>query len=117
MLAEDRDMFRRLAGAVAENAHVTVCTMTIVEATHSRTNKARLAWTLSQVSVEPVTADVARHAAYLLRSAGNLHGHKHAIDAVVAAIAVRSHGPVTVLTSDPEDMARLCGPQVKIVKV
>jgi predicted nucleic acid-binding protein len=117
MIAEDRATFRRLAGAIAEDARVTVCAMTIVEATHGRTKKERLAWTLSRVFVEPVTHEIAGHACMLLRAAGNLHGHKHAIDAVVAATAIRSAGPVTVLTSDPEDMSRLCGPQVKIVKI
>ena len=117
MLADDRATFRRLAGAIAEDARVTVCAMTVVEASHSRTKKERLAWTLSHVFVEPVTEEIARHASFLLRAAGGLHGHEHAIDAVVAATAIRSPGPVTVLTSDPEDMALLCGPQVKIVKI
>lgn len=53
----------------------------------------------------------------LLREAGGLAGHKYAIDAMVAATALRSAKPVTVLTSDTEDMVMLCGPGVTVVKV
>jgi hypothetical protein len=37
--------------------------------------------------VEPLTKDLARQASGLLKSAG-LHGHKYAIDAMVAATAI-----------------------------
>jgi hypothetical protein len=40
------------------------------------------------------------------RPAG-LHGHKCAIDAVLSATALTAPGPVSVLTSDPEDIAAL----------
>lgn len=46
-----------------------------------------------------------------------LHGHKYAIDAVVAATAMRVSGRSVVLTSDPEDMIMLCGGRVRILKV
>ena len=62
-----------------------------------------------------MTAEVARLASKLLRDAGNLHGHKFAIDAMVAATARRLSGQVIVLTSDPEDLTLLCGPGVRIV--
>ncbi|MGQ4616335.1 HipA domain-containing protein [Nocardia sp. R7R-8] len=44
-------------------------------------------------------------------------GHKYAIDAVLAASARSVRGLATVATSDPEDMALLCGPEIEIVKV
>ena len=46
-----------------------------------------------------------------------LHGHRHAIDAMLSATALATPGPVTVLTSDPEDIATLCGRNVTIIKV
>jgi hypothetical protein len=55
-------------------------------------------------------------AAALLRDHG-LRGHTYAIDAVLAAIARSTQGPVTVLTSDTEDIGLLCGPAIEIVKV
>ncbi|MFC4560760.1 hypothetical protein ACFO4E_02695 [Nocardiopsis mangrovi] len=42
---------------------------------------------------------------------------RHAIDAMVSATALISPAPVTVLTSDPDDLTALCGKQVTIVKV
>jgi predicted nucleic acid-binding protein len=117
LLVEDRAMSVRLAAAQRHDSRVTICAMTIVEANHHRVYPARLNWVLSRLIVEPVTAEIARHASELLRDAGDLHGHKYAIDAVVAATALRSVPPVAVLTSDPEDLALLCGPQVTVIKI
>ncbi|GGP89016.1 hypothetical protein GCM10010249_03380 [Streptomyces roseolilacinus] len=44
-------------------------------------------------------------------------GHTYAIDAVLAVTARNASRPVTVLTSDPEDLPLLCGPSVEVVKV
>jgi hypothetical protein len=63
-----------------------------------------------------VTSELAGEAAALLR-ANRLHGHKYAIDAVLAAAARTAPGPVIVLTSDPEDPALLCGTAVEIITV
>lgn len=46
-----------------------------------------------------------------------LHGHKCAIDAAVAEAALRQLRPVVLLTSDVDDMAKLCGSRVHIVGV
>ncbi|RAY14768.1 hypothetical protein DPM19_13595 [Actinomadura craniellae] len=66
--------------------------------------------------IAPVTAEIARHAAGLLADAG-LHGHKYAIDAMLSATALAAPGPVTVLTSDPDDIANLCGRSATIIKI
>jgi predicted nucleic acid-binding protein len=73
-----------------------------------------LEWTLSRLVVEPVTEPIARHAAALLAGVG-LHGHKYAIDAMLSATALAA--PVTVLTSDPEDLTVLCGGRATVIKV
>lgn len=52
----------------------------------------------------------------LLREAG-LHGHKYAIDAIVAVTALHQPGPVVMLTSDVEDMTKLCQDRVTLVAV
>jgi hypothetical protein len=67
-------------------------------------------------SVEPVTESIAGHAAALLADAG-LHGHKYAIDAMLSATALAAPGPVTILTSAPEDLTALCGRRVTIIKI
>jgi predicted nucleic acid-binding protein len=86
----------------------------IVEVSHARMNLPRLNWVLSRVKVEPVTEQSARTAAELLKTAG-LHGHKYAIDATLAEAALRQPRPVVVLTSDVDDMTRLCGGRVPII--
>jgi predicted nucleic acid-binding protein len=66
--------------------------------------------------VEPVSEEIALHALELLSDTG-LHGNKYAIDAVVAATALRSTRPTIVLTSDEDDLLTLCGKRVRIVAV
>ncbi|MEU6788660.1 hypothetical protein ABZ912_56550 [Nonomuraea angiospora] len=57
-----------------------------------------------------------RSSATLLPDAG-LHGHKYAMDALLSATALAAPSPVTVLTSDPEDLAALCGGRATVIKV
>lgn len=56
----------------------------------------------------------ARRSAGLLPMAG-WHGHKYAIDAMVAEVALRLPPPVAMLTSDVDDMVRLCGRRVRLI--
>ncbi|GHJ02269.1 hypothetical protein TPA0906_41600 [Streptomyces olivaceus] len=81
---------------------------------HSRTDMSRLDWVLSRVKVEPVTEQAAKAAAELLKNAG-LYGHKYASDATFAEVALRQPKPVALLTSDSDDMTRICGNQVRII--
>ncbi|MGP3934555.1 DNA-binding protein [Nonomuraea sp. KM88] len=112
----DRTVTTWLALARADDLRVITSTATLVEAVHPRVNRPALEWTLSRLVIEPVTEPIARHAAALLSNAG-LHGHKYAIDAVLSATALAAPGPVTILTSDPEDLAALCGAHVTVIKV
>jgi hypothetical protein len=57
-----------------------------------------------------------KEAITLLGNAG-LHGHKYAIDAALAAIALRQPGPVTVFTSGEDDMRKLCGDRVVVIEL
>lgn len=81
-----------------------------------RINRPALEWTLSRLIVEPVTEPIARRAAALLADTG-LHGHKYAIDAMLSATALAAPGPVTILTSGPEDLTALCGGRVTVIKI
>ncbi|WP_248966450.1 PIN domain-containing protein [Sphaerisporangium perillae] len=102
--------------AQANDFRVVVSAMTPIEAQNVRVKSDRLTWHLSRLKVEPVTEEVCVRAIELLREA-RLHGHKYAIDAVVAATALRAVRPVIVLTSDEDDMSTLCGKAVKVVGV
>ncbi|MFF3269718.1 type II toxin-antitoxin system VapC family toxin [Streptomyces chrestomyceticus] len=112
----DRAVTGWLALARADDLRVITSAATLVEVVHPRINRPALEWTLSRLVVEPVTESIARHAAALLAET-SLHGHKCAIDAMLSATALAASGPVTVLTSDPDDLAALCGGRVTVIKV
>ncbi len=61
---------------------------------------------LQKVTVVPVDAQRARQAGELLGLTG-LSGHRCAMDAILAGIALAATRPVVMLTSDTEDMKRL----------
>ncbi|MFJ7270753.1 PIN domain-containing protein [Streptomyces sp. NPDC099050] len=115
-VARDRETVAWLAAAFARDVRVITSTATLVEVVHPKINMPALMWALSRVVVEPVTEEIAHAATTLLREAG-LDGHKYAIDAMLAATALAAPGPVTVLTSDPEDLTALCGTRLAAVKV
>jgi predicted nucleic acid-binding protein len=102
-----REVTQWLALALADDLRVITSAATVAEVAHPRLNRPALEWTLSRV-VEPVTEPIARRATAILAEAG-LHGHRHAIDAMLSATALATPGPVTVLTSDPQDITTLCG--------
>ena len=115
-LGHDARVVTLLAAASANRTAVVTSALTLLEVSHKRTDRRRLDWLLSQVRVEPVTERSARAASELLISTG-LHGHAHAIDAVVAELASRQPRPVVLLTSDPGDLGRLCEPHVRVLRV
>ena len=86
----------------------------MIEASHGKINRSRWNFVLSELRLEPLTVELAKEAAELLRATG-LHGHKYAIDAMVAATAMRQPGPVVLLTSDVDDMSELCGKRIELV--
>lgn len=112
----DREVTSWLALARADDLRVITSAATLVEVIHPRINRPALEWTLSHLVIEPLTEPIARHAAALLADAG-LHGHKYAIDAILSATALAAAGPVTVLTSDPDDLSALCGGRITVVKI
>ncbi|KUO14773.1 PIN domain-containing protein [Streptomyces dysideae] len=111
----DRSVTGWLTLARADDLRVITSAATLVEVAHPRINRPALEWTLSRLVVEPVSEPIARHAAALL--ADGLHGHKYAIDAMLSATALAAPGPVTILTSDPEDLTALCGGRATVIKV
>ncbi|MEU0742689.1 PIN domain-containing protein [Streptomyces sp. NPDC006134] len=112
----DRTVTAWLALARADDLRVITSAATLVEVVHPRVNRPALEWTLSRLVIEPITEPIARQAAALLADAG-LHGHKYAIDAMLAATALTAPGPVTILTSDPEDLRALCGGHATVIAV
>ncbi|MFP3989298.1 PIN domain-containing protein [Streptomyces sp. E11-3] len=113
-VAQDRKILAMFQVFHEMGSDLVVSANTIVEVSHTRVNLPRLRWALSRVKVEPVTEEAAKAAAQLLKDAG-LHGHKYAIDATVAEAALRQPGPVAILTSDVDDMTRLCGNKAQMI--
>lgn len=112
----DRKMIAWLDLAARGEAEVVTSPMTLVEAYDGRTTEQRWDWVLSRLQVADIGKDEARQARRLLADV-QLHGHKYAIDAAVAEAALRQHRPVVMLTSDIDDMAKLCGSPVRLVAV
>ncbi|MGX4732131.1 type II toxin-antitoxin system VapC family toxin [Kitasatospora griseola] len=117
LLRNDRGMAARIEASRQAGVPVIVSALTIVEAVQGKTDLARLKWVLSRLRVEPVSQEDSLTAVALLQDAGGLHGHKYAIDALVAALALRVPAPVIVLTSDRDDCSKLCGNRVIIREV
>ncbi|MBH1938154.1 DNA-binding protein [Streptomyces sp. AV19] len=113
---KDRTVTAFVQAAAEEGARVATSAMTTLEADYERIHPARIKWVLSRIDVHDVTKGITDQAAALLRT-HHLHGHKYTIDSALAAIARTAPGPVTVLTSDPEDLTLLCGPTIEITKV
>ncbi|WP_326825635.1 PIN domain-containing protein [Streptosporangium sp. NBC_01756] len=117
LLRDDRQMITRIEAARRVGVPVLVSALTVVEAAYGKTDTARLRWVLSRLQVQNVTPADSLTAVRLLSDADGLHGHKYAIDALVAAMALRSPAPVLVLTSDRDDWSKLCGDRVQIKDV
>ncbi|MFC8277049.1 type II toxin-antitoxin system VapC family toxin [Streptomyces sp. NPDC057271] len=105
-----------LTAAEAEDIRVVTNSVTLVEARDPKVDQARFDHAVSRVNIIPPNEAIARRASKLLAAAG-LHGHEYALDAVVAATALTSPAPVTVLASGPEDLLMLCGPGVRVIRV
>lgn len=112
----DQQTMIRIEAARLENIRVGTTAMTRLEAEYGRVPRARISWVLSRLDIHDITRAISDAAAELLR-VNSLHGHKYAIDAALAAVAHSAEPPVTILTSDPEDLVLLCGPGVKVVKI
>ncbi|MEU7406000.1 PIN domain-containing protein [Streptomyces sp. NPDC044948] len=117
LLRNDRQTVARIEAARRVGVPVLVSALTVVEAVYGKTDTARLHWVLSRLQVQDVTQADSLTAVQLLSDAGGLHGHKYAIDALVAAMALRSPAPVLVLTSDRDDWSNLCGDRLQIKDV
>ncbi|MFI5528989.1 DNA-binding protein [Kitasatospora sp. NPDC051853] len=115
-ISQDRHVLAMIKAFHSMGAGLVIGANTIVEISHAKANTARLNWVLSQVRIEPVTEHAASVSAALLKQAG-LHGHKYAIDATVAEMALRQPGPVAMLTSDVDDMAKLCGSRIRLIAI
>ncbi|MBT2480040.1 type II toxin-antitoxin system VapC family toxin [Streptomyces sp. ISL-94] len=116
LVRQDPGLLEWLTAAEGEDIRVVISSVTLVEARDPRVNQAHFDYAVSRVNIIPPSEAIARQASKLLAAAG-LHGHKYALDAIVAATALDQPGPVTLLTSDPEDLSELCGNRIRVVRL
>jgi predicted nucleic acid-binding protein len=97
--------------ALVQTAHqrydnVVTAASTLAELLRGGAADARMHRVLQRVTVASIDKAVGRKAGELLGAAG-LSGHRCAVDAMLAAVALAQRRPALLLTSDPDDMARL----------
>ena len=111
-----RDPFIRVVilSAYLANEPVVISAVTLVEAIHPGIDRSALAWVRSRLRVVPTTEAIAISASEML-AAAKLHGHRHAIDAIVASTSLTLGGNPTIFTSDSDDFESLVGGKVRIV--
>jgi len=112
----DRTMIGWLDLAARGEADVITSPMTLVEAYDGRTTEQRWDWVLSRVKVADLSKEEARRARRLLADT-KLHGHKYAIDAMLAVVALSQRGQVTVFTSDVDDLEKLLPDRIVVRRV
>ncbi|MFB7662818.1 type II toxin-antitoxin system VapC family toxin [Kitasatospora sp. NPDC056138] len=100
---------------VARNLDLLIVTSaaTLVEARDPKVPQAAFDHAVSLAKVRPITEEIARTASKLLAAEG-LHGHTYAIDAMLAATAHFERGDVTIVTSDTDNLRRLCHPRIAV---
>jgi hypothetical protein len=119
----DREMTALIKTAPRLDIPIVTSALTTLEAWDPRETSRQAPlwnWTLSRIRVMHTDDQVIAMARNMLKVAG-LHGHKYAIDAVLAAVARREAAQgaqATVFTSDTDDMNQLlAGHSVRVEKV
>ena len=112
-----------LAEAHDSRSRVVVAASTLAEVLRGHRRDAAVHRVLGKVIVTPIDGSRARAAGELLGRL-RLSGRQHALDALVAVVALDQPRPVVLLTSDPDDLAALTaeprrpqGERVTVVRV
>lgn len=97
--------------ALAQTAHqrynnVVTAASTLAEVLRGGAADARMHRILQRLTVASIDKATGRKAGELLGATG-LSGHRCAVDAMLAVVALAQPRPALLLTSDPDDMARL----------
>jgi predicted nucleic acid-binding protein len=85
---------------------VVTAASTLAEVLRGGAADARMHRILQRVTVASIDQATGRKAGELLGATG-LSGHRCAVDAMLAVVALAQPRPALLLTSDPDDMARL----------
>lgn len=106
LAAQHPAVYARVKAARVRNGNVVTAASTLAEVMRGGPKDARLHQVLSRITVIPIDKQLGRAAGELLGRTG-LSGHRCALDALLAVVALEQPRPVVLLTSDPNDLARL----------
>lgn len=106
LAARDRAAQSRFEAARAYRSGVVTAASTLAEVLRGRPSDAAVHRLLKLVTVVPVDKELGRAAGELLGKTG-LSGHRCALDALLAVVAMAQPRPVVLLTSDPRDLEKL----------
>jgi predicted nucleic acid-binding protein len=96
----------RYEAARYRRGSIVTAATTLAEVLRGEPSDAAMHRVLARISVVPIDERLGRAAGELLGRAG-LSGHQHALDALLAVVALNQPRPVVLLTSDPDDLGRL----------
>jgi predicted nucleic acid-binding protein len=102
----DRDATSFALDAHDKNGIVVTAASTLAEVLRGGPRDAPIHRVLGRVKVVPINTGFGRVAGELLGRTG-LSGNRCAMDALLAAVALSLPRPAVLLTSDPDDLARL----------
>jgi predicted nucleic acid-binding protein len=100
------DARARAQQAYRRGSEVVTAASTLTEVLRGGPRDTRIHRVLSRMTVIPIDKKKGRAAGELLGRTG-LSGHRCALDALLAVVALAQPRPVVLLTSDPTDLTRL----------
>jgi predicted nucleic acid-binding protein len=106
-LAEaDKHVLVRVQETDTLGGDIVTAASTLAEVLRGGARDARIHRILRRVTVIDIDKNLGRKAGELLDATG-MSGHRCTVDALLAAVALTQRRPVILLTSDPDDLARL----------
>lgn len=106
LAADDPSTYAHVKAAYDRHSTVVTAASTLCEVLRGVARDADAHRVLSRVDVVPIDKQAGRAAGELLGRTG-LSGHRCALDALLAVVALAQPRPTVLLTSDPTDLSRL----------
>ena len=106
LAAKDRRAYQRFEIARENHGTIVTAASTLAEVLRGRPQDAAVHHWLKLITVVPIGKEHGRAAGELLGRTG-LSGHRCALDALLAVVALAQPRPVLLLTSDPRDLGTL----------
>jgi predicted nucleic acid-binding protein len=106
LAADDAAAYAHAKAAHSRHSSLVTAASTLSEVLRGTPRDARIHRVLSRVEIVPIDKQAGLAAGELLGRTG-LSGHRCALDALLAVVALAQPRPAVLLTSDPADLARL----------